>query len=336
MKRLFPFLILFFALPLSAQQWYFWIDKYHEAERPFLKESKRVMVVNNAVNQPADFGHSVVVDGVPTSQEEVALDNAALHCLFAAVQTMNESLELEQVELQEKSQNTSLDFYSRRPLPTNIAQQLCAQYEVEALLVLNQLVLYNIVESYPSKGTYFAYLQACAQAHWTVFHRNGRQHVFTTADTLFWESDLGYTRQEVLRQLPATQEALLYLAREVGASTAESLIGQWLPEKRYLYDYDNGVIKKGLKASQYQRWEDAIRLWSSVCDDANRKVAAVASANIAIAYELLGDYASACDYAQRAIRLFGAWKTAYGRQQQVNIRYYLEQLRDRQAKASAQ
>ena len=122
----------------------------------------------------------------------------------------------------------------------------------------------------------------------------------------------------------------------MGVSTAESLIGQWLPEKRYLYDYDNGVIKKGLKASQYQRWKDAIRLWSSVCDDANRKVAAVASANIAIAYELLGDYASACDYAQRAIRLFGAWKTAYGRQQQVNIRYYLEQLRDRQAKASAQ
>ena len=334
MKRFFVFFILLNSLPLSAQQWYFWIDEYHEAERSFLKGKKRVMLVNNVVNQPADFGHSVVIDGVPHQQEEVMLNDAALHCLFAAVQSMDESLEFDQVELLEKSQNTSSDFYSRHPLPSAKAQQICIEYNVDALLILNQLVLYNIVESYPSEDAYFAYLQACAQAHWTVYHNGGRQHVFTTADTLLWESQLGYTRQEVVRKLPETQEALLYLAREVGVSVAHSLVGQWLPEKRYLYEYDNVDIQRGLKASRYQRWGDAICIWSSVCDDTNRKVAAIACANTAIAYEMLGDYALASDYAQRAMRLFGAWKTAYGRQQQVNIRYYQELLRDKMAKVT--
>ena len=67
----------------------------------------------------------------------------------------------------------------------------------------------------------------------------------------------------------------------------------------------------------------------------DKKAAAVAAANIAIAYELLGDYSLACDYANEACRLFGALKTAWARQQQANIRYYLEQLRAKQAKEGA-
>ena len=111
---------------------------------------------------------------------------------------------------------------------------------------------------------------------------------------------------------------------------ANSLVPSWQTTRRYIYDHI--ALQSGLRAFQYQRWEEAIGDWLLLLDGYDKKAAACAAANIAIAYEMQGDYASACDYAQRAIRLFGAWKTAYGRQQQANIRYYLARLQDRQAR----
>lgn len=332
MRRLFFLFFLTLSLPLASQQWYFWIDEYHPAMRPYLQSSASVLLVNNTVEQPEDFGHSVAVDGVAMGNETISLTDAALHCLFTATQTMDETLAFDRVELLDKSQNTSGSYYVRQTMSLSDKQALCQEHHVDALVILNQLVLYNILESFPVDQTYMASLQACAQAHWTIYrHKDNRDYTFTTSDTLYWESAYAYSREVVLRQLPTTQEALLYLAREVGAGAAASLLPQWKSVKRYLYTHDDKTITQGLTAFQYQRWKDAISIWMPLLEQGKKKTAAMAAANIAIAWEMSGDYALAYDYAEKAYDLFGAWKTADGRQQQVNIRYYLEQLQDKMA-----
>ena len=190
----------------------------------------------------------------------------------------------------------------------------------------------QIVESFPTdEGTYYAYLQAYAQSHWTIHYAGQlREVTFTQADTLLWESQLHYNRTQSLSDLPSRQEALLYLARELGNRMGSSFAPSWQTTRRYIYELPD--LQAGLDAFRLQRWNSAINQWLTIVDSKDKKAAACAAANIAIAYEMLGDYASACDYAQRASRLFGAWKTAYGRQQQVNIRYYLAQLQARQAR----
>ena len=340
MRLILTVICIYTTVALHAQQWYFWIDEWQPAERVALKDAQDVLLVNNTIVQPADFGHSIVVDGNEVAHEHISLDDAALHCIFAATQAMDERMEFTRVEMQEKSQNISTNYYVRNTLSNQKMQQLCREYQVDALLILNQLVLYNVLESFSSEdgSSYYAYLQAYAQSHWTVYRTNtNRSYSFAVADTLLWESDWQYTRTSALSQLPSRNEALLYLAREVGINAAASLMPQWVPAKRYLYQQDNANLQAGLTSFRYQRWQEAITYWLLVVNDEaksndNKKAAACAAANIAIAYEMLGDYDSACDYAQRAISLFGAWKTAYGRQQQVNIRYYLEQLRARKVR----
>ena len=127
-----------------------------------------------------------------------------------------------------------------------------------------------------------------------------------------------------------SQEALLYLARELGNRVGSSFAPSWHTTRRYIYDLP--ALQAGLDAFRLQRWNSAINQWITILDTKDKKAAACAAANIAIAYEMLGDYASACDYAQLSSRLFGACKTAYGRQQQANIRYYLAQLQARQVR----
>ena len=331
--RLCSLLLVLCSLPINAQQqWYFSVDERYPAERQQLQGKQRILVVNNALTQPQDFGHSTILDGENTGNVEIDLSRSVLYCLFATTQSMESTGEFDAVELMDISQNHSTNYYTRTPLTFSQAERLCTDYQADALLTLNQLVLYDIVESFPTdEGTYYAYLQAYAQSHWTIHYAGQTREVtFTQADTLLWESQLHYTRAQSLSDLPSRQEALLYLARELGNRMGSSFAPSWQTTRRYIYELPD--LQAGLDAFRLQRWNSAINQWLTIVDSKDKKAAACAAANIAIAYEMLGDYASACDYAQRASRLFGAWKTAYGRQQQVNIRYYLAQLQARQVR----
>ena len=331
--RLCSLLLVLCSLSLSAQQqWYFSVDERYPAERTQLQNKKRILLVNNALTQPQDFGHSTILDGENKGNVEIDLSRSVLYCLFATTQCMESTGEFDAVELMDISQNQSTNYYSRTPLTFSQAERLCTDYQADALLTLNQLVLYDVVESFPTnEGTYYAYLQAYAQSHWTIHYAGQtREATFTQADTLLWESQLHYTRAQSLSDLPSRQEALLYLARELGNRIGSSFTPSWQTTRRYIYDLPD--LQAGLDAFRLQRWNSAINQWLTIVDSKDKKAAACAAANIAIAYEMLGDYGSACDYAQRSSRLFDAWKTAYGRQQQVNIRYYLAQLQARQAR----
>lgn len=333
--RLCSLLLVLCSLYVNAQQqWYFSVDERYPAERTQLQGKQRILVVNNALTQPQDFGHSTILDGENKGNVEIDLSRSVLYCLFATTQSMESTGEFNAVELMDISQNHSTNYYSRTPLTFSQAERLCADYQADALLTLNQLVLYDVVESFPTdEGTYYAYLQAYAQSHWTIHYAGQtREATFTQADTLLWESQLHYTRAQSLSDLPSRQEALLYLARELGNRMGSSFAPSWQTTRRYIYELPD--LQAGLDAFRLQRWNSAINQWITIVDSKDKKAAACAAANIAIAYEMLGDYASACDYAQRASRLFGAWKTAYGRQQQANIRYYLAQLQARQARES--
>ena len=331
--RLCSLLLVLCSLYVNAQQqWYFSVDERYPAERQQLQGKQRILVVNNALTQPKDFGHSTILDGENKGNVEIDLSRSVLYCLFATTQSMESTGEFDAVELMDISQNHSTNYYTRTPLTFSQAERLCTDYQADALLTLNQLVLYDIVESFPTdEGAYYAYLQAYAQSHWTIHYAGQTREVtFTQADTLLWESQLHYNRTQSLSDLPSRQEALLYLARELGNRMGSSFAPSWQTTRRYIYELPD--LQAGLDAFRLQRWNSAINQWITIVDSKDKKAAACAAANIAIAYEMLGDYASACDYAQRASRLFGAWKTAYGRQQQVNIRYYLAQLQARQAR----
>lgn len=328
-------LCILLVSPLVSQQYFFTIEEYHDAANSALNDVHSVLVVNNALVQPADFGHTIMVDGEQRGSASVNLDKSLLYGMFSVAETLDRSSEFVRVELLDKSQNHFDNYYSRSTLGNSQANQLLVDYDVDALLVLNQLVIYDVLDNFlTTGGGYYAFLQAYIQSHWTVYYaESSRTSVsFTTADTLVWESKEESTRERALAYLPNRQEALLYLSSVLGEHVAQSLLPYWQSTRRYLYEQDDVHIKAGLEHFRYQHWQEAINSWTTALDGKNKKAAAVAAANIAIAYEMLGDEVSAYAYAEKACRFFGAWKSAYGRQQQANIRYYQAQLQEKMAR----
>ena len=104
-------------MPLVAQQqWYFSVDERYPAQRSQLQGKHRILVVNNALDQPQEFGHTTMIDGESQENIPVDLSRSVLYCLFSAVQAMDLSGEFESVELMDISQNTSTNYYARKGL----------------------------------------------------------------------------------------------------------------------------------------------------------------------------------------------------------------------------
>ena len=233
----------------------------------------------------------------------------------------------------ETSQNESGSLYRKQLLSNEQADSLLNTYSSNALIVLNQLIVHPSSECYQTDNeTYYAYTQTVAASHWTLyFHEDSTARIATRtlvyADTLYWENE-GDTWNDAVQALPSAEEARSEMCIYVGEHFAERMLPQVETDDRYLYDLGEG--DDGMQYFARRQWQQAIDAWSQPRKD--KKQAAYAAANCAVAYELLGDLGSAYAAAGRALNAFESLRSADARQQAVNISYYQERLRERMAK----
>lgn len=298
--------------PMFAQQWHTTIEITYPAELDLPLSVTEVLLVNNTVAHPD-------------------MPLGAFYTLMAASEMLEGSDYLPAVL--ETSQNESGSLYRKQLLSNEQADSLLNTYSSNALIVLNQLIVHPSSECYQTDNeTYYAYTQAVAASHWTLyFHEDSAEHLATRtlvyADTLYWENE-GDTWNDAVQALPSAEEARSEMCIYVGEHFAERMLPQVETDDRYLYDLGEG--DSGMQYFARRQWQQAVDAWSQPRKD--KKQAAYAAANCAVAYELLGDLGSAYAAAGRALNAFENLRNADARQQAVNISYYQERLRERMAK----
>ena len=296
----------------SAQQWHTTIEISSPAEISLPLYVSEILLVNNTVAHPdAPMG--------------------AFYTLMAASEMLESSDYLPSVL--ETSQNSSGSLYRKQLLNYTQADSLLTAYQSDALLVLNQQIVHPNSECYLTEdGTYYAYTQAVAAAHWTLFFRLNdggevRSRPLVYSDTLYWVNE-AETAAEAQRALPKTDDVRNEMFVYAGEQLAARLMPKTETVDRYLYDL--GKDDQGMQLFVRKQWEDALEAWSQ--PQKNNKLSAYAAANCAVVYEILGDLAAAYEANERALTYFDAMHSADARQQAVNIRYYQARLRDRSAK----
>lgn len=302
--------LLLGTLTAGAQQWHTTVEISYPAEISLPQEVNEVLLVNNTVAHP----------DVPMG---------AFFTLMATSEMLEGSDYLPSVL--ETSQNESGSLYRKQLLSSERADSLMRTYNSDALIVLNQQILYPSTECYQTEEeSYYAYTQVIAASHWTLFYRRaaGAEGLSTRtliyADTLYWISE-AQTQTEAVQALPEYSDARNEMCLYVGERFAAHFLPQTETADRYLYDV--GKDDEGMVHFTHRRWQQAIDAWSVPQKD--KKLSAYAAANCAVAYEILGDLAAACAANERAIAGLDELRSAEARQQAVNIRYYLEQLKAR-------
>ena len=304
------FLLLLAAVSLYAQQWHTTIEISHPAEISLPMHVSEVLLVNNTVAHP----------DIPMG---------AFYTLMAASEMLEGSDYLPSVL--ETSQNNTASLYRKQLLTSTQADSLLTLYQSDALLVLNQQIVHPSSECYQTEEeAYFAYTQAIAATHWTLFFRQNADggdicsRSLVYSDTLYWINE-AETAAEATRALPSANDARNEMCVYAGERLASRLLPTAETADRYLYDL--GKNDPGMQYFARKQWQQAVDAWSQPQKD--NKLTAYAAANCAVAYEILGDLGAAYAAASSALAAFESIRSADARQQAVNIRYYQEVLRTR-------
>lgn len=292
-----------------------------------------LLLVNNSVPQPYDFGHQNKVDDRAAGNSTIDLDDAARQMLLGLESSVYEQDLFDEVQVLDATQNLSKNFYNRKTLSAAQSDSLCMLYGADAILVLNQVIIYDIQETFlTTDDDYYAYLVAYCSSQWTFHPLHGNGAVtFSTADTLTWDAKDDVAVQ-AMAALPDRQVALTDMAFYSGEQLGTRLFPQWKSVDRYLYANKHEGIMKGLEFFRHQQWSQALEQWKEVYNSTKKEplTHAYAAANCAVAAEMMSNYKLAIQWEAIAEDIFILLRSSDAKQQAVNLRYYRTQLEARE------
>ena len=319
---------VFCTLIAGAQELYTTIDVMRPGCFDFPIDAQNVLVVNNAVQQPDDYGHQSHLAGQIRSTTQVNTDSAILYFLTTFTQSLGEQDYFTNVDLLEKSQNTSGQYFRQQPLTSLQTDHLRKKYDAEILLVLNRLILSDMVEDFiTDEDDYLATLEVHCVSVWHIFLPESEQpRSLTLADTLFWENRT-YRRSDAINNLPDRRNALLDMSIYSARESARKLVPHWEQRDRYFYTHSDRQMKVAVDSLYRKRWDAAINLWYAAYQRGNNALKARAAANMAATFEIEGDLNSAFYWANQAADLFGK-KTFFASDYQhyTNLTAYVQEL----------
>lgn len=327
MRKLSLFILIICSLAISAQQHFFTVEIRQPAEENALAYDttiRSLLLVNNTLTQPDDFGHKNKVNDISSGEASIDLHDAARHCLFGLETGLLEQDAFDDISILETTQNHSSNFYSRKQLSSKQIDSLCTLYATDAVLALNQLVIYDIQEVFlTDNDTYYAYLEVYASLQWTLQSKGKNARNITSSDTLVWAAEMN-DEMAALLELPDRQTALLDFAYYTGEHLSKRLLPQWVQQERFLYSGKDTRFQDGLNAFSRQHWKEAISCWDKIYNDnkVDKLQRAYAAANVAVAFEMMESFRMALRYTDAALKMLSSSRSPDALQQIINLRYY--------------
>lgn len=276
------------------------LETLHPAEVSFDPAVQRVLIVNNSVVQPYNTGHSdfKTFNEIETpTNVSLKFDSAAIFCIASLKENLEETGFFRSVDMELKSQNSSGLFSLVFPLKPDNVRQLCREYGADAVIALNYIEIEDrLIKNRKNEP---GALDVKVKTKWEILYPDGRANATKDfVDEFSWEEFQS-------RNLPERYDALVDATILTGGNIARRMIPQWEKEERYFFTPKNPLFTQAMHAFSQRNWTEAINLWEQAgSENSNATLKFYAVNNIAIVYEIMGDFDKAVTYADYLIKLY--------------------------------
>ena len=307
------------------------VDVLRPAKIAFAPNAHNLLIVNNSVTQPSEYGHRTELVNQKTKNITIETDSLPIFAVSSLKEEIDAKGFFRNIQLLQNSINTSKLFAAVNPLDADSVTKLCTQYNADVILSLDRIKINDDLSEYYSsdKNSFLAVLEARFESSWSVHYPHGTELTqLNFKDTVYWEAE-SYNRRKAMSDLPKRTDALVDGALNVGKKTVDRLIPYWDKEDRYLFSYPNRYLKKGIDSVYVRNWKSAIDSWQKVLDTSkNSMTLAYACNNMAVAYEISGDINKALEYATQSYYNLGkSYFSEYSTF--IRISNYIENLNKR-------
>lgn len=309
-QRLFCFMlfigVVFFTSCTSLL--YTTLDVLRPAKVAFATDANDLLIVNNSVIQPAEYGHKTQIINELPKNISVKADSMSIFCLGALTEDMEGKDFFTSVQLIPNTINTGKDFFSSVKLDDESVIDLCRSKHANVILSLDKIkVTDDLIEDYdPGTSTYLTTLELKFETAWSIHYLN-KPDVKTIqfSDTVFWESE-SYNRKKAMSDLPNRDDALVDGSLNVGHKAVNRFVPYWEKVDRYFFNPNIKLMRQAMDSVYVKKWKSAIALWDKEFNQTTSVwIQAQAANNIAIGYEITGDLDKALEYAIRAYYSIG-------------------------------
>ena len=304
-------ILLFFGVVLFSsctKLLYTSLDVLRPAKVEFEVSANNLLIVNNTVIQPQNYGHKTILMNQKNLDILVPADSLAIYCLSSLVEDLEVKDFFSTIQLLPNSLNKSIEFFRPDKISDDSVRVLCKSNRANVILSLDNIKVNDDLNEYfmDDNVTYLNSLEVKYETSWSIHYPNKSQiKTINYKDTLYWETE-SYSRRKAASELPKREDALIDGALEVGHKCVNRFIPHWEKVDRYFFSSGNKLMKQGLDSVYVKNWKSAIETWTSVYDKSpDALLQAHAANNIAIVYEISGDIDKAMEFATKSFYLFG-------------------------------
>ena len=303
-------LLLFFLISCQSYRT-IGIETYNPSVVTFPPEITTVMIVNNAAQQPDDFGHVFynLIKPDTTTSFSLSVDSMAYLFCMALGKEMSESPIFDDVRLCEDTLRFDSLFYISKPLTLKEFEALCDEYDVDAIISLDKLYFTSTLQLSSSVlRSQSDFLKVNVFGEMRAFCM-GKQvaTLFNFMDSISWTPfDLGlflYEKEEITSD--DIVHVMRYLSEETGRKMHGYFVPFWSEAERWYYTHFTSEWKRASVYAAAGKWQEAANEWQALYDRTkNGKQKAFLASNLALYHEVTGDFSKAIAYAEIADAFF--------------------------------
>lgn len=280
------------------------IDVLRPASVTFTPEASRLLIVNNTVRQPEDYGHRTQFFNEKARVESKKTDSLPLFCIEALAQEISGREYFSNITLHNININSNTDFFTITNIPFDTVNALCDRYDSDVILSLERIRVIDKIDEYylNDEAEFYLALEARYETRWSVYYPQKTSYeTITIRDTLFWDARTG-SKRRAMEMLPNRYDALIDGALYNGRNSINKFIPYWDKVDRYFFSGGNKLLTQGMDSVTVKSWEGATKVWEGILTSkASSFTKAKAAHNIAVVNEISGNMEAAWNYIEKAV-----------------------------------
>ena len=256
-----------------------------------------------------------IIEGVLTGEGLFADREGAENTLGGLMQIMTNNpirYTINQASVEFKGTGTE-EF--ARPLTWAEVENLCKQYNSEALIVLeafdsdshltqdSKQVTIKDKEGLPATVTeFYSHARMEVKSGWRIYYPKEKKIVdeYHFSDFLTFDAK-GTNPENATAALPNKRECIKKTGFQAGNTYGYRISPQWITVSRYFYTRGNDNMKfAGKKVKQIRDWKGAMEIWKKEALNSDTKIAWHANYNMAVGCEREGNLEAALEWAKKA------------------------------------
>jgi len=287
----------------------FEIETCYPAAITFPPNAGTLLLIDNSVQQPDNFGHHYIDSKKNDSLMRVPADSLAYDFCQALGRAISVSPAFDDVRICDDTLRHDNDFLSPNIFTRAQADALCDDYGVNTLVAINRCVcVTSFNEAQPARFPEGDFITAILNVNLSVYLPDSDVIIpLSLADTLMMKFDFDYFETQNARRerLANLKYAMHYLADYMGEKAKEYFIPTWNTDSRWYYTNYQSAWKRGATYIAAEKWDEAVDEFEPLLSQSSDwRLKARINANLAVCHEMNGALAKALEYAERAAALF--------------------------------